>query len=504
MFVRLITPTFKALMPFPCNLVFTLVINIVRLCFLHFPLTRMKKTLLLQPRHIYAPPMEEGQGHIYSPTSLWTVGSKLIQAGADVTFEDENIRKADTEHADVIGVNLVGPPYIPVVRDRLKNVIDGNEQQLILGGQVITGLTRYQLSTLFGDKAISGLNITETAKAVGAKLEQLMPDEQTSLIPSYECISDEDMKEYLDPQREISFYLSQGCIFACKFCPAQKNMKERYRNMEIIEKDLAYLTEQATKLGIHQLSMYLSNLDIFQTAESLGDFAKVIQGLKERNSGFIYRIRGLATATSLVNTAAKHPEVVQAIKDAGLHTVGFGVDGGDERVWRSVKKGHNNEHTIIRAMEICREYGFIPENIMVFGHPEETHETLENAVHLTDVLQSKFGAVPRPHVAKDLIPGNDYWQNNGTTEPTYIRRERAERIKLLLEHPEYFQALDFKALASSMTHPNEVIRYIVNEYYRTITNMSGNPKELIYPVAPEFSAEVNALHRYWNKGRFDR
>jgi len=34
--------------------------------------------------------------------------------------------------------------------------------------------------------------------------------------------------------------------------------------------------------------------------------------------------------------------------------------------------------------------------------------------------------------------------------------------------------------------------------------MSGNPKELIYPVAPEFSAEVNALHRYWNKGRFDR
>jgi len=55
-----------------------------------------------------------------------------------------------------------------------------------------------------------------------------------------------------------------------------------------------------------------------------------------------------------------------------------------------------------------------------------------------------------------------------------------------------------------MTHPDEVIRHIVNEFYRAITNMSGNPKELIYPVAPEFSTEVNALHRYWNKGRFDR
>lgn len=469
--------------------------------------------------------MEEGQGHIYSPTSLWTVGSKLIQAGADVTFEDENIRRASTEDADVIGVNLVGPPYIPVVRDRLKNVIEGKEQQLILGGQVITGLTREQLSTLFGEKAVDGTSMTELVRAVGVQLtkrkshervilqmldgtcsemEELMPDEQVSLIPSYQRISDEDMREYLDPQREISFYLSQGCIFGCKFCPAKKNMKERYRNMEVIEKDLSYLTERATKLGIHQLSMYLSNLDIFQTAKSLADFADVIRALKQRNTGFTYRIRGLATATSLANIVANHPEVVQSIKDAGLHTVGFGVDGGDERVWRSVKKGHNNEYTIIRAMQVCHEYGFIPENIMVFGHPEETHETLENAVHLTDVLQNAFGAVPRPHVAKDLIPANDYWKNDDISEPAHIREERAQRITLLMEHPEYFQALDFKALASSVTHPDATMRYIVNEYYRAITNMSGNPKELIYPVAPEFSPTVNALHRYWNKGRFDR
>ena len=42
---------------------------------------------LVQPRHNYAP--KEGVGHIYMPTSLLTVGARLLNAGAEVTFHDE-------------------------------------------------------------------------------------------------------------------------------------------------------------------------------------------------------------------------------------------------------------------------------------------------------------------------------------------------------------------------------------------------------------------------------
>ena len=167
-------------------------------------------------------------------------------------------------------------------------------------------------------------------------------------------------------------------------------------------------------------------------------------------------------------------------------------------------KGHNNEATIYAAMELCGQWEFTPECIMVFGHPEETQQSLERAVRLTEKLQHDYGAIPRPHVAKDLIPGNDYWRNDNPNDRAEVHSERAARIEVLLSHPEYFQALDFKALASSISHPDALLRYMVNEYYRTITNMSGNPKELIYPVAPEFPPEVNALHRQWNVGRFDR
>ena len=144
---------------------------------------------------------------------------------------------------------------------------------------------------------------------------------------------------------------------------------------------------------------------------------------------------------------------------------------------------------------------------MVFGHPEETRESLENAVHLTEQLQNAFGAVPRPHVAKDLVPGNDYWKNNIEKATNEECDDRGRRIKFLLENPQYFQAMDFKALASSVTHTNETLRHMVNEYYRRITNMCQNEFDrnaLIYPIAPEFSEEINALHRYWNLKEYDR
>jgi len=461
----------------------------------------MKKTLFVQPRHTYAPP--EGMGHVYSPTSLWTVGSKLIQAGADIDFADENLHTADTSKADVVGVNLVGAPCIPLVRERFRSAMEG-DQEFLIGGQVVTGFTRAQLDKLFGETTINGSHHQEVARATGASYQKMLQDEETSLIPAYTKISDEDMSEYLDPNREISFYLGQGCIFHCTFCPAQKGREETYRSAGVIEEDLTYLTERAQKLDIHQLNMYLSNLDIFQQPERLAEFASIINCLKRKYEGFTYNLRGLATAAMTWKMAKKTPKVLDAIKDAGLHSVGIGVDGGDERVWKMVKKGHNSKFNILKAMAVCHRWGFTPETIMVFGHPKEDRDTLESAVRLTEQLQEKFGAVPRPHVAKDLIPGNDYWQNNIKDATEAERADRASRIQLLLENPEYFQAMDFKALASSISHPDAVLRHMVNEYYRTITNMSGNPRELIYSIAPEFSDEINELHRLWNLGRFDR
>ena len=73
------------------------------------------KLALIQPRHNYAP--SEGLGHVYMPTSLLTVGARLLSAGVEVEFHDENIRPKDVS-ANYVGFNLLGAPYIPEVIKR--------------------------------------------------------------------------------------------------------------------------------------------------------------------------------------------------------------------------------------------------------------------------------------------------------------------------------------------------------------------------------------------------
>ena len=488
------------------NRLLTFDTNILELCFLG-----MKKTLFLQPRHIYAPP--EGEGHIYTPTSLWTMGSKL---GVDIDYADENIRPADINQYDIIGVNLVGLPYIDVVRERFRSILEkGSCQKLFVGGTMIEGLvtkpqefggkkfsvyTREELVRFFGEHIGDG-NLPAIAKATGADYETLPKDEFVSLIPAYKKIPDEDMRKYLDSSREISFYLSQGCIQNCDFCGANNNKEEQYRDMHVIEKDLIYLTERALKLGIHELSMYLSNLDVFQTPEVLGKFASLVLALRRKYPGFEYRIHGLAITSSLVRTRKQFAHVLRDIKDAGFHTVGLGVDGGDDETRRLVHKGFVNDGNVLESMAICNEFDITPETIMVFGGPRETQQSLDNAVELTGKLQEKFGAVPRPHVFKDLIPGNKYWN-----ETAFTPRAK-ERKEIMFADPRYCQAQDFKAMASSLSHSNETQRGMVNESYVKMTNMCPDERDrngLIYPIAPEFSKEVNEFHRKRNIGRFDR
>jgi len=81
----------------------------------------MHKISLYQPRHSLAP--QCGKGHVYLPSSLATVGSRILQAGGEIDFQDGNLREPHFDNPR-IGVNVVGAPYIPVVIELRKKITD--------------------------------------------------------------------------------------------------------------------------------------------------------------------------------------------------------------------------------------------------------------------------------------------------------------------------------------------------------------------------------------------
>ena len=304
---------------------------------------------LIQPRHNFAP--QKGLGHIFMPTSLLTVAARLLYAGVDINFYDENFRQAKI-NAEVIGINAVGVPYIPEIiklQERIKKT--KSETNFLIGGQPVNttrddGFTLKQFNQLFGENTYDGNNDTNLFRLLNITQEDLPQPEQTSLIPAYNLISDKDMKEYLS--RTFPLYVAQGCKNACHFCPAQNRIKEKYRNQEVIKKDLDYLVKRAKKLNLHEIRIYVSNLDIFQTPTELYKFARMVNRVKDENKDFNIRLRGLATLTSYLNVRNNQPEIISELVKAGIHTIGFGVDGWE--TWAKVGKGHNTKKNVFKQL----------------------------------------------------------------------------------------------------------------------------------------------------------
>lgn len=464
----------------------------------------MAEVALIQPRHIYAPaPSKARIGHVYMPTSLLTVAARLLRAGVVVSFFDENLGRAPLDSCTV-GINLVGAPYVSRAREFVSRLRRRRSKAvLLLGGRVVSGFRPHEMLGLFGPGAVNGNDDQRLAEAVGCDYRLLPAPERTALAEAYELIQDVEMRCYL--RAEFGFFLSRGCRFRCTFCAAERTARdtvtgrlrrvtERYRELEFLAGDLTYLIKRARRLGLDRLRLYLSNLDLFQTPTELGEFARLVAGTLRSHRGFVIDMRGLSTVHSFLRAHRFWPDVIAACVDAGIRRVGFGVDGATAEVFRGTRKPQTAT-MCEKAIEVARSvYGITPETLMVFGHTSlDTEDSLRRARDFTRAMWEQYGALPRPHVAKSVVPGNDGWY-----EPAW-----SGVVQTLLAQPSLFQALDFTALPSPLTHPDKRFCALVARYYREVCELQGAVTLHILPELPGMTAEELRHVRAFNEGRYD-
>ena len=464
-----------------------------------------KKILLIQPRHIYAPTLESNKlGHIYMPVSLLSAAAIFLKIGFEVEFVDENISKADISN-NIIGINLLGAPYIPEalkIENRLKEIYD-NDYTLLLGGQIINGLTGKELSKIFSNQTFNGNSSSELSKIFDIELTKIPKIEDLSLINSYKLLKDNNLKMYLE--REFTFYLSQGCKYSCSFCSAERTIinkelgikkirSERYRNINIALSDLEFLIKKALSFKIYNLSFYLSNLDIFQTPLKVHRFGLGIIELKKKYPEIVIKFRGLSTSRSFIKTHNKYPYIIMDLVKAGLKQVGFGIDGATPKVYKETRKPQTVKESL-DVIRISKEvYNLVPEILMVFGHNDkEDEDSLLLALKFCLTMQKKYNARPRPHVAKDIVPGNDGW---------YSELNESKKNEFL-ENPTLFQNLDFTATPSPITHPDLNFRNLVEKTYIEVCELPNSLTQYVKPYLPKMKKEEYQKICEFNKGRYD-
>jgi radical SAM superfamily enzyme YgiQ (UPF0313 family) len=226
----------------------------------------------------------------------------------------------------------------------------------------------------------------------------------------------------------------------------------------------------------------------------LNQFAINVLDLKRKHNDFEIYMRGLSNVRSFLQTHKTNPSIIINMINAGLRRVGFGIDGATPKIWRENKKPQVKSECINAISILKNIYGLIPETLMVFGYNKLDNEiSLKLSYEFAKDMLEKFGAIPRPHIAKDVIPGNDGWVN--------IKKQNI--VNKLISNPILFQNLDFTAIPSILTHPDSSFREMVTKYYVKVCSL---PSCLTQYVKPESSSinnnEVMKIRKF-NLRRYD-
>jgi radical SAM superfamily enzyme YgiQ (UPF0313 family) len=74
------------------------------------------------------------------------------------------------------------------------------------------------------------------------------------------------------------------------------------------------------------------------------------------------------------------------MRRAGLVSVNFGVESGDDEILRAIKKGITTAH-VVRALEWAKEQGLVTACNFMLGFPQETPAALERTLRFMERIE---------------------------------------------------------------------------------------------------------------------
>lgn len=401
-----------------------------------------------------------GKKKAYMNGSLCDVAARLIALGHLVTIIDFNIDDPSDRQvlnllrgAELIGISLIGSPYIPSAIEFtlfLKTLCP--QTPVLLGGQVVQGLTSEQFNKLFaGTNAVQIKKETELAMRLDCSVEDLPDSLSVPFTPVWQQMGSTRLKQYL--RSEFALVLAQGCKYNCNFCAADKARRESRVTLANFRQDLQFLVHRAERFGLAKLECYASSLDFFQNPEIIAQHLQVLAQVRTETS-IVIRIRVLSCLGSFLSAVKTIPDFGALLHASGIWCIGFGSDGTDERVWKEENKAHNHFEDVRQCLIVCQNIGVRPELLMVSGFAEDGIISCAKNLWYSIFYSFRYGkTIIRPYLAKPFVPGNKGW----TAE--------TQRVAEVIEDPDKFFTLDFCAFGSKLTHPSLLHRWMCNLTY---------------------------------------
>jgi radical SAM superfamily enzyme YgiQ (UPF0313 family) len=164
-----------------------------------------------------------------------------------------------------------------------------------------------------------------------------------------------------------------GCPFSCTFCP-MSTTGYKLRDIDTVIDELRLLRS----LGIHE---------VFFRDQTFGVNRVRTQELLRRIKEEFPELRWTCwSRVDLVNE-----EFLKAVKDAGCHTIMFGIESANEDILKKYKK-NTKQSQMIEALNTTRKLGLKSVGTFVIGLPGESEQSIKDTIEFATKLSLDYAS----------------------------------------------------------------------------------------------------------------
>lgn len=218
------------------------------------------------------------------------------------------------------------------------------------------------------------------------KAERSSVEEFSIPVPRHELFP---LKKYLFPLKRYPVFTvvnaSIGCPFNCSFC-ISATLPYKLRRIDNVMEELRHIRS----LGIREVIFHDSTF----TARRDHAMALCDAMIKEK--------LGIAWICQ-TRVDCVDEDLLRRMKEAGCHSIEFGVESGEEGVRKEMSKGVSLSQ-IERAFALCRRTGIRTNGFFIIGMPSDTEQSIRATIDLAIRLKCDFASfsLPMPHPGTKL------------------------------------------------------------------------------------------------------
>ncbi|TEU17767.1 MAG: radical SAM protein, partial [Anaerolineales bacterium] len=366
---------------------------------------------------LVSPPSSSRLGAVRPPTGLGYLAQSLLEAGIDYAVEDMRVRgrpsallrRIRAYQPDLIGLSMVSFEYKRSY-ELIRCIKEGYPSaSIVVGGAHVSGLGESVLEECpemdfgvvqEGERALVELCKGETALE---EIPGLIYRRDGAILSGLEARMITDLDSIPFPRyigfrleryaKEIPLITSRGCPYRCIFCPNSLAAKKfRARSARHVVDEIEYWYAR----GIRQFVVDDDNFTLLK--DRVYEICDEIErrGLKHL---FIRCANG-------VRADRVDRDLLARMKAVGVREIGFGVDGGNNRVLLDIVHKGETIETIERAIQDALDVGLEVRLFFILGHPGETLSDVEDSF----ALAQRYPVMLRHMTTPIRSPGTELFE----------------------------------------------------------------------------------------------